>query len=207
MIVILDIGIGNTGSILNMIRKVGGDAVISADEQVISSAEAIILAGIGAFDNGMQKLHASGILPLLERLVLEGAMPFLGVCLGMQLLFKYSEEGVLPGLGWLPGSVKRFDFSGIGETKLKIPHMGWNLVAPQQGHPLFRGLECDARFYFVHSYHVVCEIEHHVIASTEHGYLFACAVQKANIFGVQFHPEKSHKFGMTLFKNFLELTC
>ena len=207
MIVILDYGMGNTGSIINMIRRIGGDAVISADERDIFTAAALILPGVGAFDNGMKRLRASGMLPLIEKCVFEDKIPFLGICLGMQLLFDSSEEGTLPGLAWISGRVKRFDFSGTNVNGLKIPHMGWNLVAPKQDHPLFVGLGADARFYFVHSYHAVCSDEHHAIAFTEYGYSFACAVQKENIFGVQFHPEKSHKFGMTLLKNFVEQVC
>ena len=207
MIVILDYGMGNTGSIINMIRHVGGDAVISADEQTISTAAALILPGVGAFDSGMEKLRASNMLALVEKCVLKEKIPFLGICLGMQLLFDSSEEGLLPGLGWISGRVERFDFSGINENGLKIPHMGWNLVASRHNHPLFASLGAGARFYFVHSYHAVCSDEHHAIAFAEYGYSFACAVQKENIFGVQFHPEKSHKFGMTLFKNFVEQIC
>jgi len=207
MIVILDYGMGNTGSIINMIRRVGADAIISADEQVISTAAALILPGVGAFDNGMEKLRTFGMLPLIEKRVFEDKTPFLGICLGMQLLFDSSEEGALPGLGWIPGMVKRFDFSGINKNGLKIPHMGWNLVIPKQDHPLFAGLGAGVRFYFVHSYHAVCSDEHHAIACAEYGYSFTCAVQKQNIFGVQFHPEKSHKFGMTLLKNFVEQIC
>ena len=207
MIVILDYGMGNTGSIINMIRRIGGDAVISADERDIFTAAALILPGVGAFDNGMKRLRASGMLPLIEKRVFEDKIPFLGICLGVQLLFDSSEEGTLPGLGWIPGMVKRFDFSGTNVNGLKIPHMGWNLVTPKQDHPLFVGLGADARFYFVHSYHAVCSDEHHAIAFAEYGYSFACAVQKENIFGVQFHPEKSHKFGMTLLKNFVEQVC
>jgi len=207
MIVILDYGMGNTGSMLNMILRVGGNAIISADEQVISTADALILPGVGAFDSGMEKLRTSGLLPFIEKRVFEDKIPFLGVCLGMQLLFDLSEEGALPGLGWISGRVKRFDFSGTNEKDLKIPHMGWNLVTPKQDHPLFAGLRAEARFYFIHSYHVVCSDQHHAIAFAEYGYSFACAVQKENIFGVQFHPEKSHKFGMTLFKNFVEQIC
>jgi glutamine amidotransferase len=207
MIVILDYGMGNTGSIINMIRRIGGDAIVSADEQDISTAVALILPGVGAFDNGMGKLRESGMLPLIEKRVFEDKIPFLGICLGMQLLFDSSEEGALQGLGWISGGVKRFDFSGTNEKGLKIPHMGWNLVNTKQDHPLFVGLGAEARFYFVHSYHAVCSDEHHAIAFAEYGYSFACGVQKENIFGVQFHPEKSHKFGMTLFKNFVEQIC
>lgn len=206
MIIILDYGMGNPASILNMIRKVGGNALISMDADMITSASAIILPGVGAFDNGITKLRASGILNLIEKKVLEEKVPFLGICLGMQLLFNSSEEGKQTGLGWIKGSVKRFDFSTVeSQQRLKVPHMGWNEVMPKSYTTLYSGLE-EARFYFVHSYHAVCENPSHVLATTKHGYEFICSVQNDNIFGVQFHPEKSHRFGMTLFKNFLDMT-
>lgn len=205
MIVILDYGMGNPGSILNMIRRVGGQAVISSDEDSIRSASAIILPGVGSFDNGMQKLNSSGILAPLEQQVLRNRVPFLGICLGMQLLFEKSQEGSLGGLGWVPGEVKRFDFSQMENCGLKIPAMGWNLIHPAKKSPLFEGLEEEARFYFVHSYHVECSSQENSLAVTTYGYPYVSAVQKDNIFGVQFHPEKSHRFGKTLFKNFLEM--
>ena len=207
MIVILDYGMGNAGSILNMIRRVGGDAVISSEEAAIMSATSIILPGVGAFDNGTNKLRSSGILAPLESRVFDDKVPFLGVCLGMQLLFNKSEEGVSNGLGWIPGEVKRFDFSSAGHKNLKIPHMGWNLVHPVGYDSLFKGLEEEARFYFVHSYHVVCDDQKDHLGTTEYGYQFVSSVRHDNIYGVQFHPEKSHRFGRTLFKNFLELSA
>jgi imidazole glycerol-phosphate synthase subunit HisH len=205
MIIVLDYGMGNPGSMLNMFRRIGAQAVVASDHDTIMSASAIVLPGVGSFDNGMQKLLSSGILEPLKQRVLHDKVPFLGVCLGMQLLFESSEEGLLPGLGWIPGHVKRFDFSNTGKTGLKIPHMGWNLVRPANGDSLFRGLDEESRFYFVHSYHVVCSDTKHLLGTSDYGYQFVSAVQKENIFGVQFHPEKSHRFGMTLLKNFSEL--
>jgi len=207
MIVILDYGMGNTGSILNMIRRIGGQALIASDEAAIMSASAIILPGVGSFDNGMQKLHSCGILVHLEQRVLQEKVPFLGICLGMQLLFEKSQEGAMGGLGWIAGEVKRFDFSGLEKKELKVPQMGWNLVKPAHYETLFKGLEKEARFYFVHSYHAVCSSQENALGVSEYGYPFVSAVQKENIFGVQFHPEKSHRFGMTLFKNFLVLSA
>jgi imidazole glycerol-phosphate synthase subunit HisH len=209
MIVILDYGMGNPGSILNMLRKSGGDARITADHVEVAKASAIILPGVGSFDNGMQKLEALGLVRLLNTKVVDEKTPFLGICLGMQLLFDQSEEGLLPGLGWIKGGVIRFDFSQSEDrSRLKVPHMGWNLVNPLQYDTLFKGLESEARFYFVHSYHGICSDKSNVIALSNYGYDFACAVKKDNIFGVQFHPEKSHRFGLALFKNFLEhLAC
>lgn len=206
MIVILDYGMGNPGSMHNMFRRIGAQAVVAADHQSLKSASAIVLPGVGAFDNGMQKLRSGGFLEPLKQRVLEDRIPFLGVCLGMQMLFAASEEGTLPGLAWIPGQVKRFDFSNVGKTGLKIPHMGWNLVQPVNGTPLFRGLDEEARFYFVHSFHAVCSDKSHQIGTSEYGYPFASAVQNGNIFGVQFHPEKSHRFGLALLKNFAELS-
>jgi glutamine amidotransferase len=207
MIVILDFGIGNTGSIINMIRLLGGDAIISANSQDISTADALILPGVGAFDNGMEKLRASGLLPVIEKRILDDKIPILGICLGMQLLFESSDEGRFEGLGWIRGQVKRFNFSDTNQTGLKIPHMGWNEIQPVNNHPLFTGLESEARFYFVHSYHIECNVDKYSIAKTIYGYTFTCAVQKDNIYGVQFHPEKSHRFGKIIFKNFLENIC
>ena len=207
MIVILDYGMGNTASILNMIHRVGGDAVISSDTQKILEANALILPGVGAFDNAMQKLNESGLVSLIMQRVQADKIPFMGICLGMQLLFESSEEGVLPGLGLVSGEIKKFAFHKAGQESLKIPHMGWNVVQPVAGTRMFNGFDRDPRFYFVHSYHAVCADSNDVAATCEYGYPFTCAVQKDNIFAAQFHPEKSHKFGMQIFKNFLEQLC
>tara|TARA_Y100001968_G_scaffold283495_1_gene282174 strand:+ start:2713 stop:3312 length:600 start_codon:yes stop_codon:yes gene_type:complete len=195
---------GNTASILNMMRKVGLDAQISLDAEEIKSSRAFILPGVGAFDNGMTKIKKSGVLGLLEDMVVHQKKPFLGICLGMQMLFESSEEGEEEGFGWLPGSVRRFDFSASSETN-KIPHMGWNFVNSSSANKLFSGLHEENRFYFVHSYHACCMNPSHVVATTRYSYDFTCCVQKENIIGVQFHPEKSHRFGMTFFKNFSSL--
>lgn len=207
MIAIIDYGMGNAGSILNMLRRVGGEAVVTSESSELANASALILPGVGAFDNGMEKLTSSGLLPVVRDKVLLQKVPFLGVCLGMQLLFRSSEEGQAPGLGWVPGEVRRFDFGSRSMESLKVPHMGWSEIEATPGNILFRGLEEKARFYFVHSYHVECEDEKHVSAYARYGYRFACAVQHENIFGAQFHPEKSHRFGMTFFRNFLEHVC
>jgi glutamine amidotransferase len=203
MIVIVDYGMGNLGSIANMLKKIGVPAVISSDPAVVEKADKLILPGVGAFDAGMKNLETRGLIPLLNFRVLEQKTPILGVCLGMQLLCKRSEEGQLPGLGWLDAEVVRFKFDS-NTTNLKIPHMGWNTLAVRQPHPLFADLEAENRFYFVHSYHVVCADQSNVLAQTNYGFDFASAVVKDNIMGVQFHPEKSHKFGMRLYKNFAE---
>lgn len=199
---------GNSHSILNMINHIGGSAVVSSDLAVIRNATGIILPGVGSFDNGMAKLESTGIKGEILQKVKNEKVPFLGICLGMQLLFDSSEEGLLQGLGLIPGVVKRFSFEMQSSDKqLKIPHMGWNIVTPSNFSDLFYGLE-NNRFYFVHSFHVKCENALDVLATADYGYKFECAVKKDNIFGVQFHPEKSHRFGMTLFNNFIkEVEC
>lgn len=207
MIIILDYGMGNPGSMLNMFRRIGVQAVIASGHETLMSASAIVLPGVGAFDYGMQKLQSAGILESLAQRVLCDKVPFLGVCLGMQMLLECSEEGSLPGLGWIPGRVKKFDFSGLDKSGLKIPHMGWNTVLSTNSTCLFRGLDEEARFYFVHSYHAVCDEQSNSLGTSKYGYSFVSAVQKDNIFGVQFHPEKSHRFGMALLKNFAELAA
>ena len=203
MIVVIDYGLGNLGSITNMLKKVGVPVLISSDPTEVEKADKLVLPGVGAFDAGMNNIAARGLTPLLNYRVLEQKTPILGVCLGMQLLCKRSEEGHLPGLGWLDAEVIRFKFDN-NNTTLKIPHMGWNSLSVRKPHPLFADLETENRFYFVHSYHVVCADMGNVLAHTNYGYDFASAVVKDNIMGVQFHPEKSHKFGMRLYKNFAE---
>lgn len=205
MIVIVDYGVGNLGSIANMLRKVGGEAVVSSDGAVIEQAQKLILPGVGAFDSGMKNLNQAGLIPLLNRKVLDEKTPILGLCLGMQLFARRSEEGVLPGLDWIGSDVTRFRFDPHGTT-LKIPHMGWNNVKTERKHPLWKDFDTDGRFYFVHSYHLVCDDRNSILATTLYGYEFVSAVARDNILGVQFHPEKSHKFGMRLLSNFVEYT-
>lgn len=204
MIVVVDYGMGNLGSILNMLKKIGAEARVSSDPQEIESADKLILPGVGAFDAGMKRLQELGLIGVLDDKVLNGKTPTLGVCLGMQLLTQQSEEGNLLGLGWIDGETIRFRFDPK-QTHLKIPHMGWNTVTIHREGELFRGLEHEARFYFVHSYHVVCNQQEDVLATTHHGYDFVSAIQRDNIMGTQFHPEKSHRYGMKLYRNFVEL--
>ncbi len=203
MIVIIDYGMGNLGSIRNMIRRMGGESVISHDENEIRGADKLILPGVGAFDHGMQKLHEMNIVPVLNEVVLEQKKPVLGICLGMQLLSNSSEEGELPGLGWIDSKTVKFSFD-TDHQHLKIPHMGWNTVKVCQNSDLVDALGDEPRYYFVHSYHVVCQDPANELLKTEYGYEFVSGMYRDNIFGVQFHPEKSHKFGMQLFKNFIE---
>lgn len=205
-IAIVDYGVGNSGSIQNMLRRVGCKTIITSDKDLIESASGYILPGVGAFDHGINKLKKSGTLKTLEAQVLNKKKPILGICLGMQMLFNNSDEGDLPGLGWINGSVNKFKFKGYDLYKnMKVPHMGWNIVKPHNSQSLFKAIDEEARFYFVHSYYVSCDKEENILGTTKYGHNFVSAVAKNNIFGVQFHPEKSHRFGMTLFENFLEI--
>ncbi len=203
MIAIIDYGIGNLGSIQNMIKRMGGKSVITAKPEEIQSAAKLLLPGVGAFDNGMNHLKETGLIDLLNKRVLDEKVPVIGICLGMQLLMESSEEGKEPGLGWVKGKVKKFKFDA--GSNLKIPHMGWNLVEPQKQTPLSANLYEESRFYFVHSYYVDCANREDVMFTTKYGIEFTSGLQHGNIYGAQFHPEKSHKFGMRLFENFIKL--
>lgn len=204
MLVIIDYGVGNLGSIANMLKKVGVRSAIASDEASIASADKLILPGVGAFDNGIKNLQERGLIEILNRQVIEERKPILGLCLGMQLFTFGSEEGTLPGLGWLDATTVRFTFDGAAPGALKVPHMGWNYIQPKRSDPLLADLPNESRFYFVHSYHLVCSNTDDVLASTNYGYNFPAMVNRGNIYGAQFHPEKSHKYGMTLLKNFAE---
>lgn len=203
MIVIIDYGMGNLGSIVNMLKKVGVKAIISADPAVIEQANKLILPGVGAFDNGMKHLNDLNLVPPLNYKVLVEKIPILGICLGAQLLTQRSEEGGLSGLGWIEADTVRFKFNQT-DARLKIPHMGWNLLNIYQSHPLFTDMYEEPRFYFVHSYHFTCRNEADVLAKTLYGYEFTSVIGRENIMGTQFHPEKSHKFGLKILKNFVE---
>lgn len=198
MITILDYGVGNLKSIQNMFRKVGVDSVISSNSAFIQQSDKYLLPGVGSFDHGMNNLKDAPFFDVLEKEVLENKKPILGICLGMQLLTNSSEEGKERGLGWINAKTVKFNFS---DKSLAIPHMGWNKAIPRNQESIFHYLE-DNRFYFVHSYHVVCETKENILATARYGQDFICSIYQNNIFGVQFHPEKSHKFGMQLFKNF-----
>ena len=203
MIVIIDYGLGNLGSMLNMMKKIGAKAIVTSDHDAIAKADKLILPGVGSFDAGMKNLNERNMISLLNEKVLADHVPILGVCLGMQLLGRKSEEGKLPGLGWLDAETSRFKFEEPA-CSLKIPHMGWNQLTVCQQHALFKNLEAENRFYFVHSYHLRCIVEDNILAKTSYGFDFTSAVVKDNILGVQFHPEKSHLFGIRLLKNFVE---
>lgn len=202
MIVIVDYGMGNLGSLQNIFRRIGADARIEADPAAIASADKLVLPGVGAFDAAMQRIgEVSGLRETLDRMALVSKVPVLGVCLGMQLLTDGSEEGRLPGLGWIGGAATRFP----RHPDLKVPHMGWNTAVPSLHHPLTEGLVPDARYYFVHSYYVRATKAEHSLLKTTYQVEFDAGIASENIFGLQFHPEKSHHFGMAILRNFARM--
>jgi glutamine amidotransferase len=200
MIGIVDYDMGNLGSIKNMIKKIGGNSIITNNHQEIRNCSAVILPGVGSFDMGIRNLHKHGLFNLLLDIASEGNIPFLGICLGMQLLGNKSEEGVERGLGLIDADTIRFPENDF----LKVPHMGWNFVKGIKQSYLLDGFEEIPRFYFVHSYYVKCNKETDVLAKSTYGIDFHSAFERDNIYGVQFHPEKSHRFGMHLLNGFIK---
>jgi imidazole glycerol-phosphate synthase subunit HisH len=186
-----------------MLKKIGADAQISSDPSLIAESNKLILPGVGAFDAGMKHLTELKLIPILEQKVLKEKIPILGICLGMQLMTKTSEEGQLQGLGWFNATTIRFKFKK-SNPNIKVPHMGWNFIKKVNNSPLLTEVDENFRFYFIHSYHVSCAEPAEIVAETNHLYDFVSIIQKDNIFGVQFHPEKSHRFGMKILKNFVE---
>lgn len=202
MIVIVDYDTGNVGSVLNMLKKVGAQAQISRDPQVLFQADKLVLPGVGAFDEAMGKLRQFGLYDVLNELVLERRKPILGICLGAQIMTKSSEEGLLPGFGWLNAQLIRFQQH---EQHIRIPHMGWNVVTSHaSGGGIFDNLPDPMRFYFVHSYHMTTEDKKLILGTSTYGIEFVSALADKNIVSLQFHPEKSHKFGIQVFRNFVE---
>lgn len=201
MIVIVNYGVGNLASVSNMLRKAGGDVRVSQDPGEIRAADKLLLPGIGHFDYGMKMLNASGLREALDRFALELRRPVLGICLGAQILGKGSEEGVSPGLGWIDMTCHRFDMV----PGIRVPHMGWNQIVSKKASPLLEQMREEARFYFVHSYRMQCADHNDVLATAMYGMEFTCAVQHENIFGTQFHPEKSLRDGLALMQAFVEL--
>jgi imidazole glycerol-phosphate synthase subunit HisH len=201
LIGVLDYGVGNVSSIINMLKKIGIPAIPTNSITEIENADKLILPGVGSFDSGMYKLNNSGMVDAIRYHAINEQKPLLGICLGMQMLGRKSEEGNEIGLGLIPFDNKRFEFEG--NSQLKIPHMGWDITINSiKNDPLVEGLTSMQRYYFVHSFHAVCDSEENVLMRCDYGYPFAAAVKKGNIYGVQFHPEKSHKFGMELLSNF-----
>ncbi|PHZ84847.1 imidazole glycerol phosphate synthase subunit HisH [Paremcibacter congregatus] len=201
MIAIVDYGIGNLGSIANMLKKVGAKCYFARSIIDIKKAEKIILPGVGHFSSGMKALQQSKLIPVIEDRIFNDNIPILGICLGMQLMSDSSEESNEKGLGWIPGKVKRFS-NLYEDISIRVPHMGWNRVEAQKDSPLINDFEEKSKFYFVHSYYYECKNQKDVLLTTQYGVEFASAIQKGNIMGAQFHPEKSHKYGMKLMKNF-----
>jgi glutamine amidotransferase len=198
MIVVLDLNMGNPGSIINMLKKIGVTAKLSSKDTDLAAASKLVLPGVGAFDAGMASLERAGVIPRLTERVRAG-VPTLGICLGMQLLTRRSDEGQRPGLGFIDADVVRFRPT---EPTVKVPHMGWNEVQAVRRTPLVDDLPENARFYFVHSYFTRCDDDGDILLTAHHGASFCAAFQHRNVMGVQFHPEKSHRFGMTLLRSF-----
>jgi len=201
VITIVDYGMGNLGAVLNMFKRIGAPAVITGDPRQVAQAEKILLPGVGAFDAAMKRINTSGLREVLDRKAQVEKVPMLGICLGMQLLTRGSEEGSEPGLGWIAADTRRFP----AQPGLKVPHMGWNLVWQAQPHPLTSELPPEPRFYFVHSYYVQVDDPRDSLLRTHYGLDFDAAIGRGNIMGAQFHAEKSHRFGMTLLANFARL--
>ena len=203
MIAIVDYGMCNVGSIRNMLLRIGAPSVITSDAQEIREADKLILPGVGAFDNAMSSLQRLDLVSVLQERVIEAETPILGICLGMQLMTNRSEEGEMEGLGWIDAETVRFRFPSE-HAGLRLPHMGWNTISVRTSSPLLDDLHDESRFYFVHTYHVRSRRDSSVLAATTYGIEFHSAVIRNNIVGTQFHPEKSHKFGLRVLSNFVD---
>jgi glutamine amidotransferase len=200
MIAIIDYGMGNLHSVLKAFERVNAKAVITSNLEIIEKSDKLVLPGVGYFKQGMDNLKRLKLIDALNKKVISKKTPILGICLGMQLLSDFSEEGNAEGLGWTKGSTIKFNL----ESKFRIPHMGWNSLNIKKESKLFNGLKENDLFYFVHSYHVVPKENQNVLSITNYGNFFVSAIEKDNIFGVQFHPEKSHDSGLKIIKNFVE---
>jgi glutamine amidotransferase len=201
MITLIDYGLGNIQAFANIYKRLGIEYAIAQDSDSLLKASRLVLPGVGAFDWAMQRLEASGMRPVLDDLVLNRQVPVLGICVGMQMMANRSEEGQLAGLGWIQGEVKRFD-RRLLTSRIILPHMGWNDIYSRE-HPLFAAIS-SPRFYFLHSYFFVPEYPDQILAEAEYGHPFSAAVGNKHVLGVQFHPEKSHHWGIQLLKNFAE---
>jgi glutamine amidotransferase len=205
MIAIIDYGLGNVRAFANVYKKLNVPAVIAKQAGDLLNASKVILPGVGAFDHAMQRLEISGMRPLLDEIVLHRHVPVLGVCVGMQMFAHSSEEGRLPGLGWIDGEVRKFRPSPLESSSMRVPHMGWNDIILKKDNGLLRGLDQNARFYFLHSYYFQCHKSEDIIAATDYYGEFTSAVNSGNVYGVQFHPEKSHQWGIRLLENYANL--
>lgn len=202
MIKIIDYGLGNIRAFQNVYYRANINVGVAKNADDLEDAERLILPGVGSFDHAIDLLNESGMREALDHLVLVKKIPILGICVGMQILADGSDEGQREGLGWIPGRVRKFEFDSHSNAQAYLPHMGWNDVMPATGSNLFKELEEEARFYFLHSYYFDCSDKKDSIATSKYGFEFCSAVSHENVFGVQFHPEKSHDFGMALLKNF-----
>jgi imidazole glycerol-phosphate synthase subunit HisH len=201
VIALVDYGSGNIQAIAHIYKRAHVPFVVASTPAELDGAERIIVPGVGAFDQVMGELNRSGMRDALDRAVLGEGRPVLGICVGMQLFARGSEEGRLPGLGWIDGMVRRFVVPPDGPP-LQLPHMGWNTAQPSRPDPLFEGVDLDAGFYFLHSYHFCTDVAADTLATTDYGGSFASVVCRANVYGLQFHPEKSHQAGIAVLKNF-----
>lgn len=203
MITLIDYGLGNIRAFAHVYSQLNIPIRIASRRSDLNKATKLILPGVGAFDNAMRRLEKSGMRPALDELVLDRKVPVLGICVGMQILAHSSAEGKLTGLGWIDGEVKKMIPAALHHAT-RLPHMGWNDVQPVIIDHLFRDFNGVSRFYFLHSYYFHCHKNEDILALTDYGGLFASAVRSGNIFGVQFHPEKSHQYGIQLLKNFAD---
>ncbi len=204
MITIIDYGLGNINAFANIYKSLNIPVKIACSCDDLADACKLILPGVGSFDAAMQSLDRSGMRGSIDELVLSKHVPVLGICVGMQILAESSEEGLCPGLGWIKGRVKKFN-PEVMDKNYPLPHMGWNSVKSRQRSGLFKDYECDERFYFLHSYYLECDMNDNILGTTDYGFEFCSVVNSFNIYGVQFHPEKSHRAGISLLKNFAEL--
>ena len=202
-VVVVDAGFGNIGSLAHKLHVLGIKCVIAKEPEQVLSADKLLLPGVGFFSAAMQRLKERAFTAVLNEMVLKRGTPLLGICLGVQLFSQRSEEGDVEGFGWVPGRVVRFRFSGDA-NRLRIPHVGWNNVERISETDLLSGVPHDAKFYFTHSYHLIDLSEEYVFGTTEYGYSFPSVIRKDNVYGTQFHPEKSHSWGMHVIRNFVE---